>query len=262
MIKYYIMRLEYKPENNNNELNTAPEEHVLSQGTSVNEEIRHQSKKMKDKPLKEKLSYFVEYYKWPVLAAIIIIGVLTSIIYTVVSSKDSCFYAMIVNSTNIDSEKLIEGFSTYAQLDTDHYDCLIEANSSEVPNATGMDMSTSTRFAANISTGELDIVIYDSENFDIKSSHDLFVDLRDILSKEEIQKYEPYFYYMVTTDSNESVPVGIVVSDSNLVSSINAYYGLTPVFGVLKNSQRIDTAVAFLNYIFDSNIDFSSMKEY
>lgn len=293
------MKLEYKPEGENNIDNKEEYTNALKQGMTVHEQIMTQTEKMKDKTLKEKLYYFADYYKWPLLAIIVGVIIIVSIIKTIVTGKDYCFVAMLVNSSNVDSEAMSEDFGEYAGLDLNKYDCYINAN--EVENLAGSnysDYGVATRFAALLSAGDLDCVVFDSTVFNNKAVNDVFCDISKVLSEEDIKKFEDSFYYMdraVIKKVNEDiaydgayniergtyeeqlrdleyhtdpeamqdpVPVGIIITDCSMVQKIDSYYELIPVFAITQNTSRIDTAIAFLHYLYDENTEFESMRLY
>ena len=117
-----------------------------------------------------------------------------------------------------------------------------------------------------------------------------------ILTPEQIEKYEPYFYYVdmdivraqeeedviVDTDAiaakgnltleeihelaatrmdpstmGDPVPVGIVMTDSPFATESHSYDDLVPVFGISVTTQRVDTCLQFLDYLWDDTVDFS-----
>ena len=289
------MKLYYEPENNENQKTISAPEHTL-QGDNIHEETKNQHLKMKDKPFKEKAMYYFGYYKYHALGVIVGIGILISIVHAVASSKDYCFNAMIFNSSNINGEFLADNFSEYADFDLNEYDCSIDANLVDGKNASGFnDASAGTKFTAMMATKDLDIAVYDSFNFYIKALNSVYINLNEVLTDEQIKKYEPYFYYidmeevkaaeeddavivnagllesdekaleadikkhMDPSNMKEPIAVGIVISDSNLITATDAYPSGYPVLGIIVNSQRIPAATKFIDYIFDNNIDFYSV---
>ena len=292
------MKLEYKPENEIREKKEGYE-NALEQGMTVSEQIHSQNEKMKDKPFKEKFEYFWEYYKLPVIGVIIGAIIIFSIIKAIVTAKDYCFVAMLVNSANIDTVKMSESFAGYAGLDTDKYNCYISANEAEnMMNSNAADYGPATRFAALLAADDLDCVVYDSMVVNNKAVNDVFADLRKILSDEDLKRYEDRFYYIdneimkkVSEDLafgdayNEErgtyddqlkdleyhmnpsamadpVPVGIVMTDSPMAKQMDSYYELLPVFAITQNTKRLDSAIAFLHYLTDDSVDFTSMRMY
>ena len=266
---------------------------------TVSEQIHSQSSKMKDKPFKEKLEYFWEYYKLPVIGIIVGAIIIFSIIKAIVTAKDYCFVAMLVNSANIDTAKMSESFAGYAGLDLDRYDCYINANEAEnMMNSNAADYGPATRFAALLAADDLDCVVYDSMVFNNKAVNDVFADLTKILSDEDIKKYEDNFYYidkeimkkvsedlafgdayneergtyddqlkdleyhMDPSSMADPVPVGIVISESPMAKQMDSYFEMIPVFAITQNTKRLDPAIAFLHYLTDDSVDFTSMRMY
>lgn len=292
------MKIYYEPEKNNEQ----PVEHTL-QGHDIHTETKNQHEKMKDKPLKEKVAYYFGYYKFHALGALLICFVIYSIIHAVVTSKNYCFGAMIVNSANIDNEKLSESFAEYADFDTNKYECYILANESESLGTGSMDAASFTRFAALLSSKDLDITIYDSSVFYRKAIESVYLDLTTVLSPEDIEKYKDNFYYIDKKDIEEAVrrandpdadnnnntspyrlsyeeaikdvethrdpssmsnpiPVGIIIEDAPFITTLDAYYDSIPVLGIITNSERIPSAVEFIHYIYDENVNFESLQLY
>ena len=60
---------------------------------SIHDEIREQNAKLKDAPLKEKLSYFKEYYLKTTLAVIAIAIFVGSLAYTMITAPDDTAFA-------------------------------------------------------------------------------------------------------------------------------------------------------------------------
>ena len=63
--------------------------------------------------------------------------------------------------------------------------------------------------------------------------------------------------HMDSSTMGDPVPVGIVVTDSPFATESHSYDDLVPVFGISVTTQRLDTALQFLDYLWDDTIDFS-----
>ena len=74
----------------------------------VNDEIREQNAKLKNAPLKEKLSYFKEYYLKTTLAVIAILIFVGSLAYTMITAPDdTAFAAYFFNDTGDSSSTVL-----------------------------------------------------------------------------------------------------------------------------------------------------------
>ena len=261
------------------------------------DEIREQQHKMKDMTWKERFAYYWEYYKVHTIVTIVAIVAIVLTAHSLITAKDYAFYGLLLNAYALSSDEMSGSFSEYAGIDTEEYDCFMDTSSTlSLSSSTEYDMATMQRIVAVVQTKELDAVIFDSQCYEQYAMNEIFYDLREILTEEQIEKYEPYFYYvdmdvvraqeeedvMVDTDAiaakaeltaeeinaqglahmdpstmSDPVPVGIVMTDSPFETESLAYEGLVPVFGISVTTQRLDTALEFLDYLWDDTIDFS-----
>lgn len=163
----------------------------------VQDEIHEQHLKVKDMTFKEKLAYFWDYYKYHTLAAILIVFFAVTLGHDILSAKDYGFYGVMLNSTMLSGTKMGTAFAEYAGIDTNQYDCFIDAESTL--SYTGMneyDMATTQRLAALVQTGDLDAVVFDSVAFNNYANNEMFLDLRTVLTKEELTNYQNDLYYV------------------------------------------------------------------
>jgi hypothetical protein len=113
------------------------------------------------------------------------------------------------------------------------------------------------------------------------------MDLREVLSSDEIARYEEYFFYidqdaierrkndtnLVLDDSVKSleeksselearrypdemghpIPVGIFVNESAFIEATEAYPRFAPVYGISVSSQRVEAAVKYLEFLWEYN---------
>ena len=260
----------------------------------VIDEIRQQQMKMKDMSFKGKLAYFWDYYKIHTLVAVIVIIMSITLIHDIVSSKDYNFYAVMLNC-RVPSDNLEAVFSEYAQLDSETYDCFIDTNSTlSYTNINEYDMATTQRLLALVQTGDLDAVVFDSTTFKTYALNSMFHNLRDIMSAEELSQYEDRLYYIdyaqviaeeeddsvdmeevnarstATTEDiiaeaethrhpetmEEPVPVGIFMADCPFVTQTGLYSDTAPIYGAVITSQRLETALSYLSFLWEEKYDF------
>lgn len=163
----------------------------------VVDEIREQQMKMKDMSLKGKLSYFWYYYKVHTIVAIIVIIVGGTFIHDIVTTKDYNFYAVMLNSSHLDSDVLESAFGEYAQLDMEKYQCYIDTLSNlSYQSQSEYDLATLQRTIALVQTGDLDVMVLDAQVFYNFSFNSMLMDLRNIFTEEELAAYEGDIYYI------------------------------------------------------------------
>lgn len=163
----------------------------------VQDEIHEQHLKMKDMTLKEKLKYFWYYYKFHTLAVILVAFFIITLGHDILSAKDYGFYGMMLNSAFLSGEKMGDAFAEYADIDTDQYDCFIDAQSTlSYTSMNEYDMATTQRLIALVQTGDLDAVVFDSIVFNNYANNEVFLDLRTVFTEEELARYRDNLYYV------------------------------------------------------------------
>lgn len=163
----------------------------------VIDEIRQQQMKMKDMSLKGKLSYFWYYYKVHTIVTIIVIIVGGAFIHDIITAKDYNFYAVMLNSSHLDSDALESSFGEYAQLDMEKYQCYIDTLSTlSYQSQSEYDLATLQRTIALVQTGDLDVMVLDAQVFYNFSLNSMLMDLRNIFTEEELSAYEGNIYYI------------------------------------------------------------------
>lgn len=163
----------------------------------VIDEIRQQQMKTREMSAKGKLEYFWDYYKVHTIAAILIIFFAAMFIRDVATAKDYNFYSILFNARQLSGERLESAFSEYANLDTENYECFIDASTSlSLTSYTEYDMATVQKLMATIQIGDLDTVVFDSELFNNYADNEMFTDLRTILTEEELNTWKDRLYYI------------------------------------------------------------------
>lgn len=263
------------------------------------DEIREQQIKMKDMTWKQRFAYYWEYYKVHTIVTVIAVIAIIVTAHSIATAKDYAFYGILLNANMLSSEAYGNSFGEYAEIDMETYDCFIDADSTlSYTNSTEYDMATMQRIVAVVQTKELDAVVFDSQCFGQYAANEIFMDLREVLSDEQIEKYEPYFYYIdmdevraqeeadVIVDTDEiaergnltaeeraalayqhkepssmgdPVPVGIFMEEAPFAVKSHSYDGLVPIFGVSATTQHTETSAQFLDYLWDDSIAFDQM---
>ncbi len=251
---------------------------------AMRDEVKEQQQKLKGKTFREKLGYFWDYYKIHTIVGLFVIFTAGIFIKDMISSKDTAFSAVILNSYGFETqESFQEDFAAYAGIDTDDYHCMIDTSSTfSLTSMTQLDFAFSQRIAAQVQTNALDAFVSDPSVFQHYAEAMMFLDLREVLSEQEYKKYEPYFYYIDaavieeknTMDENvplegqakspsgpedpagpatmeEPVPVGVYLKDSAKLAEWKCYAGIdaTPIFGFVNTSNRADLSRLFLQYL-------------
>lgn len=225
--------------------------------------------------------YFWDYYKFEAFVVLAVLYFFGSIAYSKITEKEIVLSGALLNQYNILADdmtkELSDDFLTKQGFDLN--ETKTELNTSLRYSYSGdssMNDATIQGLVAQCSGGTMDFITGDLEAMTIFAYGDYFYDLREVLTEEELEKYEPYFLYvdldyqrqidaalstpeliptMIRPDMRhpeemvEPVPVLIDLRESSLLSDI--YIDLVDVlcFGFTVNSPHLETTKEFLNYL-------------
>lgn len=247
----------------------------------VMDEFREERQALKNKSLKDKLSYFFDYYKWHTLAVIVLIAVVISLVSSFINHKDWGFYVCLLNTSSYPwAETYVQNFAEYAEIDTGEYEVVFDTDMFINADMTGMETAaTLQKITTYAMAGDIDVMIAGSEFIERYANGKNFHNLRDILTPEQLALCEPYFYYVDQTvvdavaeankggqtyelpypdpknpDAMENpVPVGIYLDNCAALKENFNFLNEEMVLGVYVNTSRTDIALKFIDYIMEGN---------
>lgn len=249
---------------------------------AVMDEFKEERQALKKGTLKEKIAYFWYYYKWHTIAIIAAVVFIVAFARELLNQKEDAFYGAFVNAWELETAAdYIQGFADTVGIDTNEYDVMID--SSLFISNTSMDettMAAAQKLMVYTAAQEIDVMVSDSTSIEQYANNETFSDLRTILSEEQLEKYEPYFYYIdqsVVDEKNEAldngadnyvpdypdprkpeemvnpIPVGIYVDSCQGLMDSYVFKEESVVLGVVVNTTRPETALAFLDYLFETS---------
>jgi len=242
----------------------------------VMDEFKEEREALKHGTPKQKLQYFLDYYKWPTLAAAAGLIALISFVTQIATSKDVCFYAAVINGTELEAaEQYNQGFAEYAGLDMGKNEMVFDSTMHITPGSPDqVTVASSQRLMVYIASKEIDVMATDPDVMENYALAELFYDLRKFLSKEQLEKYSPYFFYIdqeVVDAQNDDpnyvyngepqdhrdpdtmtnpVPVGIYLDDAAVFKECYHFSSDDVVLGITVNTTRPETASQYLDYLF------------
>lgn len=263
---------------------------------AIRDEIRHQRKKLKGKGPKAYISYFLTYYAVATIAVIAGIAFLVTIVTTVLGGKEEALEVMMLNASTMASgeddygETLGAGYAEYAGIDTEEYTVSIDTSVYQTPGVVmdTYDMASTQKVSVQAAAGTLDCIVADASNFYYYANSQAFCDLREILSEEELERYEDSIYYidqaevdayqaqidsedgttaLMTSEEGEAyekvdsfsmpdpadmenpIPVGIVVTNAPQIADAGIYTDRVAILGFLQSAPHMEQAVTFLAYL-------------
>ena len=220
---------------------------------SLKDEIRMQHEKMSQESFSKKLEYFWDYYKIHVMVTVFLACMFGSILHTIVSQKETLLSIALINAfPNTEDELLMEDFETYLGLNRKKQQVLIDSTYYLDDDSTSPYATTySQKFSTNAMAGKLDVVLADSHNFEFYGNQGFFQDLSLILSKEMLDRYQDSLYYVdhPYDETTNLVPIGIQINSSPKIGEFACYPGAEAYYGIVTDTERIDYAISYLEYI-------------
>lgn len=220
---------------------------------SMHDEIREQNAKLKDAPLKEKIAYFQEYYLKSTILIAMAVALVGYLAYSILTApSDTTFAAFFYNDTGDSSNTgLIDGFTEYMNIDTSKHEAYIDATMNYSANSNDYDAYMSLeKSMAVISTGELDVIVGDTDTLDYFARAECLLNITFVLPDDLLAQFADKLYYARSGENEELVPVGVYVTDSPKLNQYYYYVDREPILGLVVNSNSIDNAIAFLRYIY------------
>lgn len=222
----------------------------------------------------EKLRYIWDYYKLPLAVLGVCLYVVIYMVYGRLTYKETVLYAALVNVN--------AGADLTAALDIDFLDFMgLDTAKNKLELYTGLYLTDDEQNAyfeytyasrmkvlAAIDGEQLDVVLMNQESFDAFSQNGYLCDLKALLSQKEPDLYariEPDFAanIMILEDNasdmvfdsslsyqavTEEHFYGVDLSHTGLIRQ--AGFEGAVYLGIVANSPRMDTAAAYLEYLF------------
>jgi hypothetical protein len=217
-------------------------------------EIKSEKQKLKEMSFHEKLEYINAYYKYKLLATIIILGIIISLFYTILTPKDETVFNAAILNQYLDSQKkdeLITDFSKYLDIsekqnivfDDSFY--MSDNNSPITASSTALE-----KLQTYVYTNQLDVIIADESVFKDFANWGYFDNLNDRLPTDLYSKLTEQLFISTTQDDSEEKAYGIYLTDNKVIRDLGIL-AEKPVIGIVANSKYKNNSISFLRYIFD-----------
>ncbi len=226
----------------------------------------------------KEIQYIWDYYKLPLVILCIVLYAVGYIIYGRITHKDTVLYTALVNVNAGEalSENLGNGFLDYLNLNpsknkvelyTGLY--LTDDETNEYHEYT---YASRMKIQATIDGELMDVVLMNKEAFDAFSQSGYLYDLEKLLREED-----PGLYSLLSSDLEKNI---VILEDNSMdmlfdtsltysAKTEESFYGIDlsrtelirqagfgePVYlGIIANSPRTDTALAYLHYLFNHSM--------
>ena len=237
---------------------------------TAKEARQEQWNKLKDQPLSAKLKYIFTYYWGAIALSVFALIFATSWIVGALTQKEVVLSGSIINSIALDSyqDNIAEEFLADQQLDSEEY--TFDLLDDVLFNAT--DISAVEHIATRIYTGDLDFIVADLEAYTLLSAY--FADLETVLTKEQLEKYRPYFvyverdaletleqgdqgsglvfpkYYLDDAELEDPIALGIRIPKTSCLFEAYAFPDEEIILGFTETNRHVPVTIAFLEFLF------------
>ena len=187
--------------------------------------------KWKQMSSKQKFAYFNDYYRNKLIALIIVIGVIISLAYTILSPKPEVVASIAVINDYWNDEKVTEftkELSTYLELNKEKQKVEIDDTYFLTETGMGNEMANTQRLGARFAVGDINIVIADKDKFDEFAKSGTFAKISEVVDGDI--PYEE----KLTSDG-----YGISLKNSKLLKKLESGRN-EMVLGILANADEED----------------------
>ncbi|HCD42160.1 MAG TPA: hypothetical protein DEQ64_00125 [Lachnoclostridium sp.] len=224
---------------------------------NLKDSLREERDKLKNMSLKDRLWYIWEYYKIPIIIAVVAVVFISSIGSAVYNNRfETALSCVIINSsptgeTDSVDDYFNQGFRQYidlkedAKIDVD-YSMSLTFDESSMNEFTYAQMA---KITAMISSKSLDVMIGKPDTIDHFGEMGGFVDLKELLPADVYDKAKENFYFVTNQETGEKAACGILIGNTDFCKKTGLIID-DPILAVMSNSTHTDTAVELIRYVF------------
>ena len=224
----------------------------------------------------KKLEHVFTYYKLPIFLILLACVVLGSVIHRSLTHKQPLLHLALVNvSVSDDTKKLLTSdFLTYADADPKKNEVYLYQNLYLSENADTLNheyaYASKMKVTGAISAKQMDLVLMNREGYDIFSNNGYLLDLSESLSRYD-GEFSTAMEQLLTenkvviSDNSLEVMLGVADEEQIITESVQNAINVSalPIFktaafdgdvylGIIANSDRTDTALQYIGYLFSS----------
>lgn len=229
---------------------------------------RAEWQKLKGQPLKAKLEHLFTYYRYPIIAAVILIAMVISLAVSISSQKESGFQAYLIGAIpkNENTDAFLEDFANVAGINTGTH--FVSITPGGMVSEDGKDENSvvnAQTVAVKTAAGELDVLGCPTDRFLGYAYNEYFVDLRQVFSQEQLDLWGARLIYIDTallaeetltqlpdpTDPSKMtspMAVGLQISADGPLADYCLLANDGLVLGILCNAPNPEAAAMFLQY--------------
>lgn len=225
---------------------------------AVLDEFREEREAMKQKSFKERAKYFWQYHKLQIIVPVVLVLIIVYIIHGMLTNTEEILNGVFLNCSTVENEYvnqgLIEDFAEVQGIDTDKYDIHFTTDVNyevgDEDQASSVNQTANETLTIYAQAGTLDFVVGSHEVMEDLVNKKYFVDLTDVLSEEQCEKYESYFIYK-ETEAGGQVPLLIDMSQSECMQEVYGNSEETLAIGISLNAPHPEVIAGFIDYMME-----------
>ena len=247
---------------------------------TIREARKEQWQSIKNRSAKEKFSFFWEYYGIKTIALTIAAALAIAFVVSMIIKKEYAFTGVFFGAVpQNSSESYLEGFADEAGIDLKKYEFSVQCHldiqmDQKITPEIYQSMET---FTAMVSGNSVDCFAGNADLFLYYAYMEYAIDLRTVLTDQELTQLSPYLYYIDGTriqqqeESNEGYanayvnhpdpqkpelmdnPIPVAISLTAAGDAFHESYkiGENAIIGICASSEQSQNALAFLRYCLD-----------
>lgn len=230
----------------------------------------------KTAPFQKKIEFIWDYYKIHIIVGLFVVILGGYYIYELATAKDSILDGMFLNMHAIESksniEELKQDFLEFTEVDTEKYEVSFSTDYI-LTGDLATDYEVQQVIRTRVGAGTTDFMVAPLTYLTDYAYQGFYVDLRTVLSKDQLETYEPYFLYVdgdvmkeieklssdIDADYNvekpdftkpedmkDPIPVFIDMSKCDKITKLYSLDQDSLVYGIVVNAPSEENAVKLL----------------
>lgn len=219
--------------------------------------LREERSKIKNMNPKDRLWYIWEYYRIPIIIAVVAVVLISSIGSAVYNNRfETALSCVILNSSPTGEDDSVDeyfnqGFRQYISL---REDAKIDVDYSMSPTFDESSMNEFTyaqlaKITAMISSQGLDVMIGKPDTIDHFGEMGGFMDLKELLPADVYDKMKENLYFVTNQETGEKTACGLLIEGTDFSKKTGLVIE-DPVLAVMSNSTHTDTSLELIRYVF------------
>lgn len=215
--------------------------------------------KLKELPLKERITYIWDYYKWIFIIAIIAIAVVIGVVRHFLSYKDTALYVILANADTFsysgNGSELFTDFLQEQEIDPKKEEVTVNTSIRYLSGQSMTDIYGMQALTTVMGSGTADVCVMNEELYEQVGSLGAFIPVQFYLTEEEMEELSDRIIWVPSDPDISSIAEageskeagtlyarGIRISDENPLTESGLYTAEGTYAGIAEASGRTELA--------------------